>query len=96
MRKVKIKRFKEMNINHFWEFPEKVLFPYIQKQAKKHGKEIRLEHIYIYPTSSRLITTIGKYELSEKTKSFLKKRKKYLGWINQKVRQKSLFDNANS
>jgi len=92
-RKVAIKKYGEYKLNNSWEFPELVLLPWLIAGAKSMNKEIRLKHLYVYPTSARFLFEVGDYHVSKELEVWLKDRKKYLGWLGKRsIKSKSLSD----
>ena len=65
---------------------EKVYIPRLCDLAKEKGRELRLVHYYVHPTSLRFIFELGSFEFSKETKDELSKRPRFLDWF-QRVEQ---------
>jgi 16S rRNA G966 N2-methylase RsmD len=65
---------------------EEVYFPRLRGLAKEKGRELRLVHYYVHPTSLRFILELGSFEFSKEVKDELSKRPHFLDWF-QRVEQ---------
>jgi len=95
-RRLNLKRYgnieKYKGYANFYRFPQEVLFEkYIKGECEKRSKRCELVYYYVYPTSARMVITVGDFKFSPEILAELGPSPKFLGWVRKKVNQNNIF-----